>query len=66
MSYRQFSMSPVEAALWIGVSRSTIYRLIRQGEIPIVKVGRRTLLQSAHLERFVSERSRTLPREARS
>ena len=57
MNYRQYSMSPTEAALWIGVSRSTIYRLMRQGEIPVIKVGRRTLLQSEHLEAFVSGRS---------
>jgi excisionase family DNA binding protein len=44
-------LSPAEAAAMLGVSRYTVYRLIRSGQLPSVRVGgqlrlpRRTLAQ---------------------
>ena len=36
-----------------GMGRSTIYELIKAGEIAVVKVGRRTYIAHAELERYV-------------
>lgn len=66
MSNTPYAMSPADAARWIGVSRSTLYRLISRGEIPVVKVGRRTLLLSEHLMAFVTGRSQSRTWQARS
>jgi excisionase family DNA binding protein len=35
----------LRAARLLGVGRSTIYRLIKQGRLPIVKIGKRTLIE---------------------
>jgi len=57
-------MSPADAARWIGVSRSTLYRHIQSGEIPTVKVGRRTVLPTHHLEAFVNGRTTSPPKQS--
>ena len=43
------AMSPRDAATSIGVSRSTLYRLIDSGQLRTVKIGRRTLIPSSCL-----------------
>ena len=50
-----------EAAAVLGVSRATLYRAVRRGELRLTKLGRRTLLARTELERFVA----TLPEAAR-
>lgn len=40
----------------LGVSTSTVRNLIRREELPIVRVGRRVLVEVAAIERFVAER----------
>lgn len=42
-----------EAAELIGVGRSTLYELIKSGDIETVKIGRRTLIHHDELERYV-------------
>ncbi len=42
----------VQAAL--GVSRSAVFELLRAGQLPARKIGRRTLVTAADLERFVA------------
>jgi excisionase family DNA binding protein len=44
-----------EAARRLAVSRTTLYELISQGEVRIVKFGSRTLVPVAELERFAAE-----------
>ena len=46
-----------DACRYIGVGRSKLYELIAQGEIAALKVGARTVVPMASLERFV----RSLP-----
>lgn len=42
----------------LGVSRSTLYSLIKNGEIETVKIGSRTLIAHDELERYVQTLAR--------
>jgi excisionase family DNA binding protein len=44
-----------EAADLIGCSESMLWKLIAQGDIAKAKVGRRTVIRVAELERFLAE-----------
>lgn len=46
-----------EAATALGVSRPTIYRLLRRKDFPSLKVGGRTLVSRAGLERWVDQQT---------
>ena len=48
MEYK-LALSPAEAAKALGVSRSTVYRMISSGQLLVVKVGRRTLVAKSAL-----------------
>jgi excisionase family DNA binding protein len=43
----------------LGVSEPTVARLVRRGEIPVVAVGRRRLVEPAAVRRFIAARTRT-------
>ena len=47
------AVSAPEAARLLGVSRPTIYQLINRADFPAFKVGARTLISVAGLERWV-------------
>lgn len=47
------AVSTAEAARLLGVSRPTIYQLINRADFPAFKVGARTLISVAGLERWV-------------
>ena len=42
-----------EAAEVLGVSRSTVYELVKNGDLNVVKIGRRSFITQDELERFV-------------
>jgi excisionase family DNA binding protein len=44
-----------EAAYYLRISRALLYKLIRQGRIQTVKIGKRTIVRSAELERFLDQ-----------
>ena len=46
-----------EVANAMRVSNMTVYRLIRNGELPAVRVGKNYRLRETDLERFLEERS---------
>ena len=48
-----------EAADLIGIGRSTLYELIKSGEIKSVKIGRRALIHHDELERYVQVLTRS-------
>lgn len=50
-------LSPSEAAKAIGISKSTLFNLLARGEIKAKKLGSRTLITAAELNRYVE----TLP-----
>ncbi len=45
--------SPEEAAELLGIGRTTLYALIKAGELHTVKIGRRTLLLRDELQDYV-------------
>ncbi len=49
----QIGISPIEAAHCIGVSRSTIYRIIKSGQLRTIKIGRRTIVPVSALTTLV-------------
>lgn len=44
-----------EAAQYLRVSRALLYKLIRDGRIKTVKVGARTIIRGAKIERFLDQ-----------
>lgn len=48
--------SPADAATALGMSRAKLYELLAAGQIPVVKIGRRTLIRRDTLDRFLAER----------
>ena len=42
-----------EAAVMLGIGRSTLYGLLRRGELRAIHIGRSTRLTMAELERYV-------------
>ena len=53
-----FSYTVPNAAKALGISRGTIYRLLKSGKLKAFKIGRRTLLSAVDLEKFVSDQPR--------
>ena len=52
----QVTVSVVDTAKLLGLSRSKIYELIHSGDLRIVKIGRRTLVSVASIRTLVSSR----------
>ena len=50
------AMSPQDAARAIGISRSSLYRLMKQGRIRTVKLGRRTLVPTSELSALIDKK----------
>lgn len=48
-------MNPDRAAAHLGLGRTTTYRLIREGKLRSVKVGRRRLVPTEEIARFLRE-----------
>jgi excisionase family DNA binding protein len=53
-----------EVQAYLRVSRATVRRLIIRGQLPIVKVGQRTLVTRQALEAFVRQQGRVAGEEA--
>lgn len=50
------ALSPEAAARYAGIGRSNLYQLIGDGEIKIIKIGRRTVIQKSELDAFLARR----------
>jgi excisionase family DNA binding protein len=50
-----------QAGRALGVSRATVWRLIRRGELPSLRRGGRRLIQSAAVRRRSRQRSAAIP-----
>lgn len=51
--FRLLHQIPEAQEILGGMSRSTLYEIIKDGEIAVVKVGRRTYIAGDELERYV-------------
>ena len=49
----QLTIGVKDAAASIGISPWTIRKLLRQGKLPFVRVGRRVLIEPSALERLI-------------
>jgi excisionase family DNA binding protein len=44
-----------EAAAMLGISRNFAYELVRQGQLPVIRFGKRLLIPRAALDRMLVE-----------
>lgn len=55
----QLAVGVPKAAWLLGISKSNLWALIARNEIPVCKIGSRTLIRTADLTTFVAERTAT-------
>ena len=53
---RPLLLTPERAAREMSIARSTLYRLLADGELQYVKIGRSTRIPLAEVERWVAQR----------
>ena len=51
----RLSYSMSEAARAVGLSQATMFRLVKDGKLETVKIGSRTLVTRAELERLLAQ-----------
>ncbi len=59
MEQARMTLTVTEVAKLLGIGRSAAYNAARRGEIPSIRIGRRILIPSAALERFLQESATT-------
>lgn len=47
------TMTVEQAAKWLGIGRSLAYRMVAEGKIPTIRMGRRILVPVSKLEEMV-------------
>lgn len=50
-----YTLTISSAAGAIGIGRTKLYELINSGELDVVKIGRRTLVTTASIERLLGD-----------
>jgi excisionase family DNA binding protein len=53
-------LSQAEVGRRLGVSRTTVWRLVRDGQLPIVHIGARTLVPRSAVETFIDGRTESM------
>lgn len=51
-------VSQEEVAHRLGVSRTTVWRLVKSGELDPVRIGSRTLISNSSIDRYLSSKSK--------
>ncbi|WP_074739889.1 helix-turn-helix domain-containing protein [Ruminococcus sp. YRD2003] len=57
MNNSKLCLTVSEAAIQLNISRSKLYQLLRDGDIPHMKVGRKILIPSAELREWLHTQS---------
>ena len=53
---REELMTVEEAADWLVISKPTLWRMIRRGEIPVVKIAQRTIrIKLSDIENYIEK-----------
>jgi len=63
MEKRYFSIS--EASEYLTITRVTLYRLVKQGEIPSYKIGGRRIFDKIELDKWVHSKRDKIKKERR-
>ena len=53
----RLTLSIAETAQALGISRPSVYTLLRQGELPTIKLGRRTLIPVDALRQWIADQA---------
>ena len=53
MTGTKIALSIEEAASYTGIGRNTLRKLVEWGKLPVLKVGRKVLIKSDILEKFM-------------
>ena len=54
MAMEKLTYTVEEAGELLGVSRNNIYNLVKNGRVPVIKLGKRLLVPKAALERLLA------------
>jgi len=54
----RLALSPEQAAVALGIGRTTVYDLIARGQLRSLRVGRRRIIPVVALETFLAEATR--------
>lgn len=54
-SANALAVSAPEAARLLSISRNKLYNLVKEGHIPLVKIGTRTVFRVSDLKRLIGE-----------
>jgi len=55
LEMKKATVTVLEASELFGISTTTIYRLIKAGKLPVIKLGRKKLISKQYLEALISE-----------
>ncbi len=55
MEHERMTLSIDEAAAMLGISRAHAYELVRRGELPRLRLGRRVVIPRKALEEYVED-----------
>lgn len=64
-SHERLAVSVNTACDLLGISRTTLYQLVKGGDLSIKKIGRRSVLLTADLSAFVEQLSTSEKEEGR-
>jgi excisionase family DNA binding protein len=48
------TLTVIEAALYLGISKNLMYQLVRENRIPAIRIGRRILFKRDSIDRWLS------------
>jgi excisionase family DNA binding protein len=65
MKKSQATMTVVEAAELLGISRNSAYDAARIGQLPTIKIGKRILVSRTAIERMLETAGGSVPSESR-